>query len=270
MTTQRKTVFLGAGNMAGALLRGAVRRAGRDPRTLGVSDIRPEASEALKRELGVVGFASNPEACRWADQVVLAVKPQGLSAVLSEIAGQLAPETCVISIVAGVPLARIESELGGHRKLVRAMPNTPALVGEGATALTRGPETSEAEFEEARQLFAATGSVVSVEEKLMDAVTGLSGSGPAYAFLAIEALSDGGVRAGLPREIATKLAAQTLLGAARLLLETGEHPGKLKDMVASPGGTTIAGIAALERAGFRAALIAAVEAATARSRELAP
>lgn len=213
-------------------------------------------------------FASNAEACAWADEVVLAVKPQVLPAVLAEISGALKPSTLVISIAAGVTLNRLEQGLAGHKKLVRAMPNTPALVGEGATAVARGRGVSDSEFEAALRLFAVTGSVVAVEERLMDAVTGLSGSGPAFAFVAIEALSDAGVRVGLPRDVATKLAAQTLLGAAKLLLETGEHPGKLKDMVTSPGGTSIAGVAALEREGLRNALIAAVEAATARSKEL--
>lgn len=254
--------------MAGALLRGAVRRGGRAPQSLALTDVHSDARAALKGELGVLDFASNTEACAWADVIVLAVKPQVLPAVLAEIAGSLPPTTLVISIAAGVTLQRLEQELGGHTKLVRAMPNTPALVGEGATALARGRGVSDSEFEEAQRLFAVTGSVVTVEERLMDAVTGLSGSGPAYAFVAIEALSDAGVRVGLPRDVATKLAAQTLLGAAKLLLETGEHPGKLKDMVTSPGGTSIAGLAALEREGLRNALIAAVEAATARSKEL--
>lgn len=254
--------------MASALLRGAVRRGGRAPQSLAVTDLRAAARESLKQELDVLEFASNAEACAWADEVVLAVKPQVLPAVLSEIRGSLRANTLVISIAAGVPILRLQTALGGHAKLVRAMPNTPALVGEGATALTCGAGVTADELEAARQLFAATGSVVSVPEHLMDAVTGLSGSGPAYAFVAIEALSDAGVRAGLPRDVATTLAAQTLLGAAKLLLETGEHPGKLKDMVTSPGGTTIAGVAALEREGFRNALHAAVAAATARSKEL--
>jgi pyrroline-5-carboxylate reductase len=268
MTTPRKTAFLGAGNMSGALLRGAVQRARRDPQSLAVTDVRAEARDALGAQLGVRTVPTNGEACAWADEIVLAVKPQILPGVLAEIAGALQPDKLVISIAAGVTLEKIKQGLGGHARLVRAMPNTPALVGEGATALCRSGGVSEAEYAEAERLFAATGLTVSVDERLMDAVTGLSGSGPAYVFMAIEALSDAGVRAGLARDIATQLAAQTLLGAARLLLETGEHPGKLKDMVTSPAGTSIAGLAALERAGFRSAWMAAVEAATARSKEL--
>ncbi len=254
--------------MASALLRGAVRRGGRAPQSLGITDVRAEARASLTAELGVLDFASNAEACAWADEVVLAVKPQVLPNVLSEIADALAPNTLVISIAAGVTIERLEQGLRGHTRIVRAMPNTPALVGEGATALARRPGVSDADFAEATRLFSMAGTVVTVDERLLDAVTGLSGSGPGYAFVAIEALSDAGVRMGLPRDVATKLAAQTLLGAAKLLLETGEHPGKLKDMVTSPGGTTIAGLAALERGGLRNALIAAVEAATARSKEL--
>jgi len=200
--------------------------------------------------------------------VVLAVKPQVLPAVLAEIAPDIGEDTLVLSIAAGFATARIESALAGHKRIVRAMPNTPALVGAGATAISAAADVSEADIETTLTLLRGTGLVVRVDEKLMDGVTGLSGSGPAYGFVAIEALSDAGVREGLSREVATRLAAQTLLGAAKMVLETGEHPGRLKDMVTSPGGTTIAGVAALEKHGLRAALLAAVEAASRRSREL--
>jgi len=188
--------------------------------------------------------------------------------VLFEIAPALTPDKLVISIVAGVPAARISEGLGGHARVVRAMPNTPAIVGEAATALASGRAATQEDLTVADELFRSVGLVVHVAEGLMDAVTGLSGSGPAFVFIAIEALSDAGVRAGLPRDIATKLATQTIVGAGKLALETGEHPARLKDMVTSPGGTTIAGVAALEREGYRNALMCAVEAATARSREL--
>jgi pyrroline-5-carboxylate reductase len=268
MTTVPNIAFLGAGNMAGALLRGAVLRSGLPPERFAATDLRSEAAEALGQQLGIQVFASNVSAAQWAEVVVLAVKPQVLPAVLAEVAPQLRAETLLISIAAGVPIARISAVLGGRGRIVRAMPNTPALVGAGATALAVGPHVTSADLETALLLFRGAGLVVQVEEKLMDGVTGLSGSGPAYGFVAIEALADAGVREGLPREVALRLAAQTLLGAAQLVLETGEHPGKLKDMVTSPAGTTSAGLAALERGGLRAALQAAVEAATARAREL--
>jgi pyrroline-5-carboxylate reductase len=267
-TTGQNHAFLGAGNMALALLRGALRSGALPKEQLAASDLRREALEALSAELGVRTFADNAGAVAWAQVVVLCVKPQVLATVLSEIAGQLKPETLVISIVAGVPLARLSAGLGGHARIVRAMPNTPALVGAGATALARAPGVSDDDLALALRLFGGSGLTVQVDEKLIDGVTGLSGSGPAYGFVAIEALADAGVREGLARDVALKLAAQTLLGAAKMVLETGTHPGALKDAVTSPAGTTIAGLAALERAGFRAALLAAVEAAAARAREL--
>ncbi len=268
MTNPHKIAFLGAGNMASALIHGAVERASIPASHLGITDVRKEATAQLEQRFGVRPFPSNIEACLWADVIVLAVKPQVLNKVLDEIAAHLHDGTLVLSIVAGVTIAQIATKLGGHGRIVRAMPNTPALVGEGATAIAGGPLATADDLETCESLFRATGLVVRTDERLLDAVTGLSGSGPAYAFVAIEALSDAGVRAGLPRDVATRLAAQTLLGAAKMVLETGEHPARLKDMVTSPAGTTIAGLAALEREGLRYALHAAVEAATARSKEL--
>ena len=269
MTNPPNIAFLGAGNMASALVRGAITSGGYAPSQLAVSDVRPEARDALARELGVRSFATNREACEFADVLVLAVKPQVLAHVLSEAGNHVGPKTLVISIAAGVSISRLSLLLNGHERIIRAMPNTPAMVGEGATALSKGPNATEQDYELAHGLFAATGLVVRVDEYLMDAVTGLSGSGPAYGFVAIEALADGGVRAGLSREVAIKLAAQTLLGAAKMVLETGLHPGVLKDQVTSPAGTTIQAIAALERLGFRHALMAAVEASAHRSKEIA-
>jgi len=267
-TTVPTTAFLGAGNMARALLRGAISHSALPADRFGASDVNAAALQSLADELQIRSFADNAAAAAWGEVLVLAVKPQVLPAVLAQIAGQLKSDTLIVSIVAGVPIARISAALGGHRRIVRAMPNTPALVGAGATALAADPSVSAEEWERALALFRGTGLVVQVEEKLIDAVTGLSGSGPGYAFVAIEALSDAGVREGLPRDVATRLAAQTLLGAAKMVLETGTHPGALKDAVTSPGGTTIAGLAALEKAGLRAALQAAVEAATKRAKEL--
>lgn len=268
MTTTPNTVFLGAGNMARALLRSAIEQSQLPAASFGVTDVLPGAVAALTQQLGVRGFDSNVEAVGWADVVVLAVKPQVLPAVLAEIAPALRPEALILSIAAGFSSARIASALGGHARIVRAMPNTPALVGAGATAIAAGPAVSESDVQVALTLLRGTGLVLRVDEKQLDGVTGLSGSGPGFAFVAIEALSDAGVREGLPRDVATQLAAQTLLGAAKMVLETGEHPGRLKDMVTSPGGTTIAGVAALEAHGLRAALLSAVQAATQRSREL--
>jgi pyrroline-5-carboxylate reductase len=204
------------------------------------------------------------------DLLVLAVKPQAMESVLEEISGKVTPQQhLVISIAAGVPLSRIAAELGGHQhRLVRVMPNTPCLVGASASAYAAGPSATADDIRLVDRLFNSVGKAIAVPEKLLDAVTGLSGSGPAYVFVMLEALSDGGVRMGLPRDVANVLAAQTMYGAAKMLLETGLHPGALKDMVTSPGGTTIAGLHALEKGGARAALMDAVQAATQRSAEL--
>jgi pyrroline-5-carboxylate reductase len=267
MTTAPKLAFLGAGNMARALLRGCLERAHIAPARLGAADIARDALAKLGKELAIRTFDDNGAAAAWADVLVLSVKPQVVPSVLAEIAPHVGAKL-VISIAAGVTNAAIETALGSSTRVVRAMPNTPAMVGEGATAIAPGGAATSEDLALTESLFGSVGVVVRVTEGQMDAVTGLSGSGPAYAFIAIEALADAGVRAGLSREVALKLSAQTLLGAAKLALESGEHPAKLKDMVTSPAGTTIAGVAALERAGYRHALIAAVEAAVARSREL--
>ena len=203
-----------------------------------------------------------------ADVIFIAVKPQYVDTVLREVAPYLRADSVVVSIAAGIPLAALAAAAGPTTRLVRVMPNTPCLVGETAAAMCLGGAADEGDADTVRALFSAVGVVHRVDERLLSAVTGLSGSGPAYGFLAIEALADGGVRAGLPRDIATQLAAQTLLGAARMVLETGKHPGALKDMVTSPAGTTIAGVAALERGGLRAAFMEAVACATARAEEL--
>lgn len=265
MTNASNIAFLGAGNMARALLQGCLGRGGYKPTQLAATDVSEAARAKIASDLGVRVFPDNAEAARWAQVIVLAVKPQVLPQVLAEIAPQLTPDKLVISIAAGATSERMRAGLSGHTRIVRAMPNTPATIGAGATAIA-GSSAEDLAF--ATTLFQSVGLVVTVAESSLDAVTGLSGSGPAYAFVAIEALSDAGVRAGLPRDVATKLAAQTLLGAAQLVLETGEHPAKLKDMVTSPGGTTSAGLAAAERAGLRYALQAAVEAAVARAKEL--
>ena len=249
--------------MIGGLLSGQVCSA----ESIWATDPVAERRDRLKSQFGIRVGPSNREAVAWADVVVLAVKPQTIPAVLSEL-GPILAHTLVISIVAGVTIRTIAEQIAGAMRVVRAMPNTPALVREGMTSLAMGAGVSDDDVRLVRTIFEAVGLVVLVEERLMDAVTGLSGSGPAYVFQAIEALADGGVMMGLPRQTAELLAAQTVLGAARLVLESGVHPAQLKDRVASPGGTTIAGLHQLEQGGFRATLMAAVEAATARSKEL--
>jgi pyrroline-5-carboxylate reductase len=267
-----KTVaFIGGGNMAEALVKGvlATGKTGIDPKSVRVADPLEARRTFLADTYGIEAFADNREAMAGARLVILAVKPQVIDEVLVQIQDEVKDAQVVVSIVAGVTIARIHAHLYADTKVVRAMPNTPALVGEAASAITPGPGVTPEELGEVRDLFAAVGSVVVVTEEQMDAVTGLSGSGPAYVFTVVEALADGGVKMGLPRDVAVTLAAQTVLGAARMVLSTGTHPAKLKDMVTSPGGTTSAGLHVLERAGVRGAFIGAVEAAARRARELA-
>jgi len=268
MPLGKKIAFLGSGNMAEAIVKGLLAAGTAAAAEIVCAEPRAERRDELRARHGVTVTTSNLEAVRQAQVIVLSVKPQVMDALLDEIAPEVGPSKLVVSIAAGVPIATIAGRLGAGARIIRTMPNTPALVGEGATALARGSHATEADLSEAVALFEAVGTAVVVDENLLDAVTGVSGSGPAFVFLAVEALADGGVKMGLPRPIALTLAAQTVAGAGRLVLETGEHPGKLKDQVTSPAGTTIAGVHALEAAGFRAALIAAVEAATKRSREL--
>lgn len=261
--------FVGAGKMATALARGLVRAGVVSPADVLASDPLAEARARFGQEVGAATTARNVEVAQFARVVVLAVKPDQVRAALYDIKPGLTAEHVIISMAAGVRLAALEAELGPGARVIRVMPNTPALVGAGAAAFALGHNARPEDAELAHRLFATVGSVFQLKESLLDAVTGLSGSGPAYAFLMIEALSDGGVAEGLPREVATALAAQTLLGAARMVLETGQHPGALKDMVTSPGGTTIEGLQALERARVRCALIMAVRRAADKARRLA-
>src|SRR5437867_194912 len=259
--------FVGAGNMAEAMIRGLLRGEVFKPKQVTASAPREERQRELADKYGIRATANNREAAQQSI-VVLSVKPQILSRVLDEVADAIGAESLVISIAAGVPVAAIQSKLRPGTRVVRAMPNTPALVDAGATAIARGEHARESDLEDAKRIFDAVGVTVVLDEGQLDAVTGLSGSGPAYVFLIIEALSDAGVKMGLSRYNAQALAAQTVLGSAKLLLDTGEHPGRLKDMVTSPGGTAIAGLHTLEAGGLRTTLINAVEAATKRSREL--
>lgn len=267
MTIGRKLGFVGAGNMGEALIKGLLRTGAAGAGDIAASTRRPERMEALRTSYGI-RTADNVTVAREAEVVVLAVKPQSMDKVLREVAPVVDRTKLVLSVAAGVPVAAIERRLHPPARIVRAMPNTPALVGQGATALAAGEHATAEDLAVARKIFDAVGKSWVVEESQLDAVTGLSGSGPAYIFLVIEALADAGVKVGLARYEAQAMAAQTVLGSAQLLIETGVHPGQLKDQVTSPGGTAIAGLHTLEAGGLRTTLINAVEAATRRSREL--
>ncbi len=268
MLNIRKIAFIGGGNMAEAIMRGLLRE------DVGIevciAEINPKRRDELAAQFPHVQVVADAaEAVQWGEVIVLAIKPQHAAGVLDLIEPVVTTDHLVISIMAGIPTSKIEASLVPGCRVVRAMPNTPALVGAGATAVCSGRKASPDDLDLARQIFAMNGVAVSVEEKLMDAVTGLSGSGPAYVFIFIEALSDAGVKNGLPRDVATQLAAQTVLGAARMVVEGGEHPALLKEKVTSPGGTTIAALHVLENRSFRGAVMDAVEAACLRSKELA-
>jgi pyrroline-5-carboxylate reductase len=260
--------FLGAGKMATALAKGWIAAGLLTAERVSASDPLPEARQAFQAAVESKAIADNTCLVAASDVVVLAVKPQTLAAVLAEIRPALTSRHLLISIVAGATLGQLASALGASIRLIRVMPNTPSLVGACAAALASGAAATPADEQLVEKMFRAVGVAFRVPEKMLDAVTGLSGSGPAFVALMIEALSDGGVRMGLPRDVATALAAQTVLGTAKMVLDAKVHPAALKDMVASPGGTTIAGLHALERGGVRAALMNAVEAATMRAEEL--
>jgi pyrroline-5-carboxylate reductase len=263
--------FVGGGNMATALAQGVLAQGVLPASSLRVSS--PSGGAPALRKLGVPCFTDNADAVRGADMVILCVKPWVVAPALASIAGALRyGDLTIVSVAAGVSMAQISAELNRTRpdgfRIVRAMPNTPCAIGEGASALCANALVTPTDLARARALFAAVGSVESVTEGQLDAVTGLSGSGPAFCYMFIEGLADGGVAAGLPRGVAMALAAQMVRGAAAMVQQSGRHPGELKDAVASPGGTTIAGIHELERGGFRGAVMSAVTAAAARSREL--
>lgn len=259
--------LIGCGKMASALVKGVLLAGVCQPGEVWASDCYFEVAEKLGREIGIQAVRTNAEVAGACETLLLCVKPQDVASVLQELRPALAGKL-VVSIAAGVSLAALESAAGAGVRMVRVMPNTPALVHKGASAYAAGGSATSKDAEIVEKLFGAVGVTAQVKEPLLDAVTGLSGSGPAYAFLMIEALADGGVLMGLPRDLSLKLAAQTLAGAAEMVLSTGEHPGKLKDAVASPGGTTIAGLEALEVCGVRAGLIRAVRSAAERSREM--
>ena len=260
--------FLGAGKMATALAKGFASAGLVETAQIRASDPSPEARAAFAKETGAKTTASNIDVVQFANVLVVAVKPAHVAELLEEIRLALTARHLLISIAAGVPIAKLENKLIAGARVIRVMTNTPALVSASASAYALGKAATAADAALAQGLLSSVGLAFQVKESLLDAVTGLSGSGPAYVYLMIEALSDGGVASGLPREMATELAAQTVLGSAKMVLETGQHPGALKDMVTSPGGTTIEGLHELEKGNVRAALINAVRAATEKSKKL--
>jgi pyrroline-5-carboxylate reductase len=264
----RRLGFVGAGNMSEALIKGLLHAKVLPPERILASDVKADRLEHLHKLHGIRTTSDNHLLLRESDVVVLAVKPQTFDKVLTDIGADLRPDQLLVSVAAGVPIAALEARLPAGARVVRSMPNTPATVQAGATAIAAGAHAREDDLRIARELFEAVGRVVVLDESLLDAVTGLSGSGPAYVMLIIEALADGGVKVGLHRDTALLLAAQTVFGSAKLLLETGEHPGRLKDMVTSPGGTAIAGLHTLESGALRKTLIDAVEVASKRAAEL--
>ncbi|MGD8415332.1 MAG: pyrroline-5-carboxylate reductase [Candidatus Latescibacterota bacterium] len=269
MLTNHTIAVIGAGNIGCALIGGLTRKGELDAGRVWATRRNPAALDLVaERFPGIRTGTDNVAAVREASIVILAIKPQNAAEVLSEIETSVGSETLVISTLAGTTTSSISAQLGQDVPVIRTMPNTPALVDEGATALSAGTHASDEHLELAQRIFSAVGMVEVVPEYLMDAVTGLSGSGPAYVYMVIEALTDGGVKQGLTRPTALRLAAQTVFGAAKLVIETGRHPAILRDEVTTPGGTAIAAVAELESHGLRTMLINAVATATRRSEEL--
>lgn len=261
--------FIGAGRMATALARGLVQAELLPPTSILACDPVALARESFAREIaGVSVFDKNAPVVEKADVLILAVKPQQLTKVLAEIRDAIRTDALVVSIAAGQPLSRLAAGLPSNQRIVRVMPNTPCLVGRGASAYSLGAQATPADGQLVAQLLSAVGIAREVPESQLDAVTGLSGSGPAFVYAMIEALTEGGTAAGLPLELAAELAAQTAAGAAEMILKTGRPPAELREQVTSPGGTTLAGLMALDENGFGAAVVGAVRAATLRSAEL--
>jgi len=263
-----KIGVIGAGKIGSAIARGIIQAGLVKKENVMASDVSDALRQAVAQELGIKATADNRELCDFADILILAVKPQVVEPVAREIGKNLGHAKLLVSVAAGVPLARIETHLEPGARVVRVMPNIPCVVGAGASGFAAGAHATPADLQKVGAVLNSFGVGMAVEEKYLDAVTGLSGSGPAYVFLFMEALADGGVQMGLTREVALKLSVQTVYGAARLALESKKHLGELKDEVASPGGTTIAGIYALEKGGFRGTVMDAVASATQRSQEL--
>lgn len=265
---KQKIGIIGAGKIGSAIARGVIRAGLATRDQVMASDVSEVLRQSIATELGIKVASENNQVCDFADIIILAVKPQILDSVAKEIANGLGQTKLLVSVAAGVPLSRIEAHLGRGTRVVRVMPNIPCVVGAGASGYAGGTHATAMDLENVGVILNSFGIGLPVEEKYLDAVTGLSGSGPAYVFVFIEALADGGVQVGLPREVALKLALQTVYGAARMALESAKHLGELKDEVTSPGGTTIAGLYALEQKGFRGVVMDAVVNATRRSQEL--
>jgi pyrroline-5-carboxylate reductase len=268
MLSDKRIAVVGAGHMGTALIGGMLRAKLTTPKNITAARRNEEALAALKKDWGISTTTDNKKAAAGADIVILAVKPQVSPQVLTELAPVIKPEQIIVSLMAGITTKTISQKLGQPCPVVRAMPNTPCLVDAGATAVASGAHAGAGDLALAERIFSSVGKVVVLPETAMDAVTGLSGTGPVYIFMVIEAMIDGGVKMGIPRDVATKLATQTVLGAAKLVIETGKHPAILKDEVTTPGGTAINAIHMLETKGLRSVLIDAIVTATQRSQEL--
>ena len=265
---KEKIGFIGGGKMGEALINGILRAGLSSSDKIMVSDVDKKRLQILEKEAGIKTTQENRKITSGSDIIILAIKPNMMGSVLDELKSEITSKHLVISIAAGVPLSFMESSLNEGCRVVRVMPNTPCLVGETAAGYALGGNATQADGKLVGQLLDAVGRSFLLDEKHLDAVTGLSGSGPAFIYVVIEALADGGVKMGLPRDVATTLAAQTAFGAAKMVLESGTHIGRLRDAVTSPGGTTIEGLHALEKGGIRNALINAVEVATKKSKRL--
>lgn len=263
-----KIGFIGLGNMAKAMIGGMLAKGIAQPEELTGSAKTEKTRKAAEEKYGIETLADNGAVAEVSDILILAVKPQMFDTVIPQIRDRIRKDTLIVSIAAGRTIAQIEEALGGSFKVVRCMPNTPAMVGAGCSGVCRNEKVTEEEMAKCMELLGSFGLAEEVPEKLMDAVVGISGSSPAFVFLFLEALADGGVKAGMPREQAYRFAAQTVMGSAKLMLETGKHPGELKDMVCSPGGTTIEGVQTLEDMGLRSAVMSAVEACVEKSRNM--
>lgn len=264
-----KIGFIGTGNMGRAMVKGLAQSGLYQQQDLYIYDRNLAVAKELAQDLGIQSTETPQALVKACDRIIFAVKPNVLPAVLRALVPEVTADKVVISVAAGISLEKLASILGADHKIVRVMPNTPALVGMGMSAVTQNDQVTQAELAEVLAIFASFGKAEAVSESLIDAVIGVSGSAPAYVYLFIEALADGAVMEGMPRAQAYEFAAQTVMGSAQMVLETGQHPGELKDMVCSPGGTTIAAVKTLEEAGLRAAVIQAVQVAAEKNREMA-